>query len=123
MRAQGKASDRRKHPRKGLMTKVSYSSDGAQYFGRSIDVSEGGMCLETFFAHQVGQQLTIQFRFFERRDPITFVGEIVWLREAGKRSKPMQVLRKRCMGVRFLRVEDKASQSLNCYLDEEILFS
>lgn len=122
MQVQPKGAERRKHPRRDLLTKVEYSCEGGRYFGRTIDVSQGGMCLETFFPHTVGQQVAMLFRIFEGREPVIVRGEIIWVKEVGKPSSPMQVLRKRRLGIQFNDVEEAMAKTLHQYLVDEVLF-
>jgi hypothetical protein len=114
-----KPEERRKHRRRGLLTKVEYSCEGGRYFGRAIDVSRGGLCLETFFAHQVGQQVALMFRPFEGRDPVIVRGEIVWVREIGRPAGPIKVLSRRRIGIKFDDIEEAMAESLHCYLVDD----
>jgi Tfp pilus assembly protein PilZ len=121
-RPEPRGVEQRRHPRKSLLTKVEYSCEGGRYFGRTIDVSKGGLCLETFFAHRVGQQVALLFRIFEGKDPVIVRGEIVWLKEVGKPASPSQVLRKRRIGIQFSDIEEAMARTLHTYLLEEHLF-
>lgn len=114
--------EQRCHARKSLLTKVEYSCEGGRYFGRTIDVSKGGLCLETFFAHRVGQQVALLFRIFEGKDPVIVRGEVVWLKEVGKPGGPTQVLRKRRIGIRFSDLEEGMARTLHAFLVEEALY-
>lgn len=122
MQAQPRGAERRQHPRKDLLTKVEYSCEGGRYFGRTVDVSQGGMCLESFFPHHVGQQVALLFRIFEGREPVIVRGEILWIREVGKPASPMQVLRKRHLGIQFNDIEEAMAKTLHQYLVDEVLF-
>jgi c-di-GMP-binding flagellar brake protein YcgR len=115
-------AERRRHHRKELLTKVEYSCEGGRYFGRTVDVSKSGMCLETFFAHRVGQQVALLFRIFEGKDPVIVRGEIMWVKEIGRSAGPTQVLRKRRMGIKFSGIEEAMAKTLHYYLVEEALF-
>jgi Tfp pilus assembly protein PilZ len=120
--AEPKGAERRVHPRKEILTKVDYTCEGRRFFGKTIDLSRGGMCLETFFAHKIGQELALLFRVFEGRDPIVVRGEVCWVREMEKGKNPAQVLRKRRVGVRFTDVEEAMFRKMNYYLVDEMLF-
>ncbi len=122
MQTEPKGAERREHPRKQLRTKVEYSSEGGRFFGRTLDVSKGGMCLETFFAHRVGQVVAMLFHIFEGRDPVIVRGEVVWVKDVGRPAGPAQVLRKRRLGIRFNGVEEAMAKSLHFYLIDEVLF-
>ncbi|MFH0811056.1 MAG: PilZ domain-containing protein [Pseudomonadota bacterium] len=122
MLVEAKGSERRKFARKDLLTKVEYTCEGGRYFGRTIDVSKGGMCIETFFAHKVNQQVALMFRVFEGRDPVVVKGDVVWVKEVSKPTTPTQVLRKRRIGVRFAGLDESMAKSLHYYLVDEVMF-
>ena len=116
-----KGAERRRFTRKDLLAKVEYSCEGGRYFGRAIDVSQGGLCLETFFAHRMGQQVALLFRIYDGRDPVIVRGEVMWVSEAGRSASPTQVLRKRRIGVEFRDLEPGMEKLIHNYLLGKVL--
>jgi c-di-GMP-binding flagellar brake protein YcgR len=79
---------RRQHPRAALVREVEYEAESRKFYGRLIEISVGGMLVETH--HVLTPSTIITVRFSLGREPIVTTAEVIYHRE------------KRGMGVRFL---------------------
>ena len=70
------ANERRRHPRKGSRLLVYYELAGGQDMGYVIDVSLGGLCLETRQPCAVGETIALTFKLCgQREEPLQIWGK------------------------------------------------
>jgi uncharacterized protein (TIGR02266 family) len=90
-------SELREHERVPLVTDVTLESNGAEQYGTSENVSEGGLFIATEAPYKTGERLGVSF-VVPGGDRIHVTAEIAWcrVRQTGPGAKPSGV------GVRFL---------------------
>ena len=75
--------DERESPRKSCSISVDYQSQDRQHSEHIIDIGTGGVFIETTEPIEVGQELTLNFRFPDAEDNLKVNGKIVWRNPKG----------------------------------------
>jgi CheY-like chemotaxis protein len=74
----------RREPRRNCQLIVDYTCRGRRLMGRCIDISSGGMFLETQPTAQAGESLMLKFSLpDEQKTPIEVQGRIAWVNTTG----------------------------------------
>jgi hypothetical protein len=72
------ATERRAYRRKHSAVAVEYQFAGRRCQGYMVDISLGGLCLETREEHKVGERLAVAFRLLPQREwPVEARGRVV----------------------------------------------
>ncbi len=97
--------------RKGLL-QVDYGTGQAFYSAVALDLSEGGMRLESSRRHEVGTALELAFKPPTAERPIKVKGQIVRVSEIGEKTGAPRYF----LGVRFTEVDLQFKQALKWFL-------
>jgi c-di-GMP-binding flagellar brake protein YcgR len=73
--------DRRRHKRVVLVHEVEYETEVGKFSGRFIDLSVGGMLIETRNALPEETIITIMFNLGRSQDPVVATAEVIYHRE------------------------------------------
>ena len=90
---------RRAHERVRLSLEVAYRSTGSFLVSYTVDLSRGGLFLETEQPRSVGSELELRLAIPGANDEVLLTGEVVWIQQEPAPGKPMG------MGVRFTDLE------------------
>ena len=78
---------RRVTPRCDVELEVNLETDSNFYLGLTENISESGLFVATHRYKPLGTLVTLSFRVPNRPEPITFKGEVRWLRPANGRNE------------------------------------
>jgi len=68
----------RKYPRRSTYVDITYSSDQRRIFENFIlNISAGGLYIETNLVTELGQKLTMTFSHPDSSDPIKILGKVI----------------------------------------------
>jgi CheY-like chemotaxis protein len=100
----------RREPRRNCQIIVDYSCRGRRLMGRCIDISSGGMFLESQPTAQAGESLLLKFCLpDEKKTPVEVQGRIAWVNAKGSIIKDAFPLG---YGVEFVDIADSVGTSL-----------
>jgi Tfp pilus assembly protein PilZ len=68
----------RENPRKSCLIKADYRVQDRQYKGYILDISIGGVFIETEENFSVGQKMMLSFHLPNQSEPFTLAGTIAW---------------------------------------------
>ncbi len=108
--------ERRKYPRIRLIAKVSLGEWGQSHYFYSIDLSVGGIFLETDHAYPEGSRLELEFALPEIADKLKLVGEVV-------RVDPPEARQSGTipgMGIRFIKIDLDTQAMLADFIAREL---
>jgi len=109
------SQESRRFPRKDLETKVRYTTDEGEFVGRAVDVSEGGMCIETSYPHKPEGPISVFFKIFgTRQAPLKVDGQIMWVKKAA--PQPGSILKLRLVGVKFGPMDWASEKDIRFYV-------
>jgi hypothetical protein len=100
--------DKRKYPRKSLDVLVNYKKT---HIARSKDISQGGICLISDEALEVGAFLNLVF-YLPNKEEIQALGKIKWSKKASETLFES--------GVEFWQLDDSQTKRIDSYLASEI---
>lgn len=69
--------DKRKHPRKTTLISVECATESVSFTDTILDISNGGVFIETDAPFDIGQEIMMNFSPAESENPITVRGEVV----------------------------------------------
>jgi Tfp pilus assembly protein PilZ len=70
--------EKRKYPRRSTLMDITYSSDQRRIFEDFVlNISLGGLYIETNLVTELGQKLTMTFSYPDSGDPIKVLGKII----------------------------------------------
>jgi len=93
------ATGRRAHERVRLPLRVAYRSTGSFLISYTVDLSRGGLFLETAEPRSVGSELELRLDIPGVGEEIRLQGVVVWIQREPAPGKPMG------MGIQFQEVE------------------
>jgi Tfp pilus assembly protein PilZ len=97
---------RRAHPRKLCIIPVEYSdSEGSSYRNYTLDISTGGVFIETCEAHTVGHELWLSLSFPRFAKPFRVAGRVAWRGPNG-------------VGVKFEGLSEEQQGTLSSIIEE-----
>lgn len=100
----------RREPRRNCQIIVDYTCRGRRMMGRCIDISSGGMFLESQPTAQAGESLLLKFCLpDEKNSPVEVHGRIAWANANGSISKEDFPLG---YGVEFVDISDSVGTAL-----------
>lgn len=102
--------ERRKHPRFAITAFVDWTGDELLLHHPVVNLSLGGLCIESTIAEPVGQRVELVLHFPDRLSVVTVVAEVVWNRPG----------RPAVMGLRFMDPDARSRAALQRYLDEVV---
>ena len=70
--------DKREHQRKKCSTSIGYASLDKNHTAIIKNISEGGVCLDTPEALDVGRDIAMKIQLSREQEPIVIIGEVVW---------------------------------------------
>jgi len=98
---------RREHRRVRLALQVSYRSTGSFLVSYSVDMSQGGLFIETTRPRAVGTELELWLAIPGAQQDVRLKGTVVWIRREAQGDQPPG------MGVKFLQVETDCGQLID----------
>lgn len=98
---------RREHRRVRLALQVSYRSTGSFLVSYSVDLSQGGLFIETTQPRKVGTELELWLAIPGAQQDVRLKGTVVWIRRKATVDQPPG------MGVQFLQVENDCGQLID----------
>ncbi len=107
MAPQDKQTGRREHRRVRLALQVSYRSTGSFLVSYSVDLSTGGLFIETTTPRPVGTELELWLAIPAAQHDVRLKGTVVWIRRKGQGDQPPG------MGVKFQQVEADCGQLID----------
>jgi uncharacterized protein (TIGR02266 family) len=101
-------AERREHKRKSLSVAVDMHTESNFFGGRTRDISIGGLFIETDVALDIGVEVAVNLWLGGTRYELA--SEVMWALTdaAGTRG----------IGVRFVRIPDKALRAIAAFIDE-----
>jgi Tfp pilus assembly protein PilZ len=69
--------DKRKHPRKTALISVECATESVSFTDTILDISNGGVFIETDAPFDIGQEIIMDFSLPESESPVSVRGEIV----------------------------------------------
>ncbi len=69
--------DKRRHPRKTALISVECATESVSFTDTILDISEGGVFIETDAPFDIGQEIMMNFSPSESENPITVSGKVV----------------------------------------------
>jgi uncharacterized protein (TIGR02266 family) len=94
--------DERESPRKPCFLAVDYQAEDSTYTKNILDISTGGVFIETIEPIAAGQEITLNFAFPESQEPLKVSGEIIWRNPKG-------------IGVKFVGITDQQVDRIKKY--------
>lgn len=98
---------RREHRRVRLALQVSYRSTGSFLVSYSVDMSQGGLFIETTRPREVGTELELWLAIPGAQQDVRLKGKVVWIRRETQAGHPPG------MGVKFQQVEADCGQLID----------
>ena len=95
--------DERESPRKSCSLTVDYKSQDSEHSEHILDIGTGGVFIETTEPIEVGQELTLNFRFPDAEDNLKVNGQIVWRNPKG-------------IGVKFIGINQQQVDNIKSYI-------
>ena len=105
---------KRLHPRAPVRVEVFYSYGSDFVSDYMLNVSRGGLFIETFAPLDVGTKIHLRFSLPAFADIFNIKGTVVWKRPAGHEASPPG------MGVQFEEVDKKDAQLLDNFVRSQI---
>ena len=96
----------RENPRKPCLINVNYSIQDRNFKSYLLDISIGGVFIETDSRFPIGKELVLTFSLPNRPHPFTFNGKIAWSSDRG-------------FGVRFDEISELQGDILRSFIDEK----
>lgn len=103
-------NERRRHGRTRSRILVQYESEGRPSSGYVLDISRGGLCMQTSRVHQKGDLLDMTIKLFPDGPPLRAKAQVIVIRQKDPH--------RRLLGVRFEPLTPEADQQLAGYLEE-----
>lgn len=96
----------RENPRKPCLIKANYRIQDRNFKSYILDISIGGLFVESDTRFPIGRELLIEFSLPSRPQPITFAGKIVWSTTRG-------------FGVKFDKFSVLQSNMLKSFIEQK----
>lgn len=100
-------SGRREHRRVRIALQVSYRSTGSFLVSYSVDISQGGLFIETTHPREVGTELELWLAIPGAQHDVRLKGTVMWIRREAASDQPPG------MGVQFRQVENDCGQLID----------
>lgn len=110
------AAERREHERVQLDVQVDLFGDTNFYTGFSADISEGGIFVETYAQHAVGELVRVRFTLPDDAEPIEAVTTVRWLRVRNDANDTHPGL-----GLKFVEISPEALGRINEFVQKSRL--
>ena len=107
-------SDRRRHPRIPMVTRVTHINYETVQYYHSLDLSMGGMFLRTRKPFRVDTELELDFELAEMRKRVQVTGRVVRTVEPDENNPDVVP----GMGIAFTEVEEESLHLLEEFLSE-----
>lgn len=91
--------EKRRRPRKAFIMEVHYEVGSESHTDFILDISEGGLFMETINNFSVGEEILFSFELRDSKDPILVDGNISWQGKHG-------------FGVQFAELDDHQRQMI-----------
>lgn len=102
-------NNERQHVRKEQFGHIRGVTDGSEFYATIRNLSLGGMCFEVDYLFKVGQDLTLEFKVFDRDTaPQQVTAAVVWV-------QPVHMLFHR-VGVVFKALSPEAQRSISAFI-------
>lgn len=98
---------RREHRRVRMAVQVSYRSTGSFLVSYSVDMSQGGLFIETARPREIGTELELWLAIPGAQQDVRLKGTVVWIRREAQGDQPPG------MGVKFSQVEMDCGQLID----------
>lgn len=98
---------RREHRRVRIALEVSYRSMGSFLVSYSVDISQGGLFIETTRPKELGTEMELWLAIPGAQQDVRLKGTVVWIRRDAQGGQPPG------MGVQFKQVEDDCGQLID----------
>ena len=95
----------RENPRKPCLINANYRIQNQNYKSYLLDISIGGVFIETDKRFPIGRALLLRFTLPDRQRPFTFSGNIAWSSDRG-------------FGVRFDKISELESDILKSFVEQ-----
>jgi uncharacterized protein (TIGR02266 family) len=107
MASKGNNTGRREHRRVRIALQVSYRSTGSFLVSYSVDISQGGLFIETTRPREVGTEIELWLAIPGTKQDVRLKGTVVWIRRQAQAGHPPG------MGVQFQQVEADCGQLID----------
>jgi len=107
MAASDNHTGRREHRRVRLALEVSYRSMGSFLVSYSVDISQGGLFIETAMPKELGTEMELWLAIPGAEQEVRLKGTVVWIRREAQGDQPPG------MGVKFKQVEVDCGQLID----------
>ncbi len=98
-------------PHKALEADVTFESEHNFYAGFSENIGDGGLFIQSWAAHNVGDRLTIRVTLPDSDLPLEIVGEVRWMRTYDKHNDTPPGI-----GVAFIKLSPDARARIESFL-------
>jgi Tfp pilus assembly protein PilZ len=98
-------SSMRENPRRPCLINANYRIENRNFKSYLLDISIGGVFIETNRRFPMGKELLLRFSLPNRPQPFTFSGKIAWSSDRG-------------FGVQFDKISELQSDILKSYVDQ-----
>lgn len=98
---------RREHRRVRMALQVSYRSMGSFLVSYSVDMSQGGLFIETARPRDIGTELELWLAIPGAQEDVRIKGQVVWIRREAQGDQPPG------MGVKFSQVDIDCGQLID----------
>jgi uncharacterized protein (TIGR02266 family) len=95
----------RENPRKSCLINANYQIRGSQFRSYILDISIGGVFVETRDRLKVGETVVLNFTLPEATKPFSVTGKIAWSGPQG-------------FGVKFERLDQQEGNAIKSYVEE-----
>ncbi|UCH23781.1 MAG: PilZ domain-containing protein [Deltaproteobacteria bacterium] len=98
--------DERESARTPCFLAVDYQAEDSKHTKHILDISTGGVFIETIEPIAVGQEITLNFAFPESQEPLKVSGKIIWRNPKG-------------IGVKFTGITDQQVDRIKKYIAQK----
>ncbi|MFV2081564.1 MAG: TIGR02266 family protein [bacterium] len=105
---------RRQHPRIPVRVEVFYGHGADFASDYMLNVSRGGLFIETFSPLDIGTRIDLRFSLPAFTNIFNVKGEVVWKRPAGQGTSPPG------MGVQFVEVDKKDAELIDSFVRSQV---
>lgn len=106
--------NQRRHPRASVRVEIFYSYGSDFVSDYMLNVSRGGLFVETFSPQEIGTEIELRFSLPAFSKIFNVKGKVVWKRPAGQSSGPPG------MGIQFAKMDDEDARLIDRFVKSQI---
>ncbi len=109
-RTENSFGNKRTHPRASVRVEVYYNYGSDFVSDYMLNVSRGGLFVETFSPQEIGTEIDLKFSLPTFSRIFNIKGKVVWKRPAGQGSGPPG------MGIQFVEMDDEDARLIDGFV-------